>query len=335
MANDNRIDPKNRTETPTKRELDEDAINFLNDPMFKHNFGSRERSHITIDFLNSVLDGDGFGTITSIEFQNTVVEPDHADRKVIIVDIVCTTDRGEQIDIEVQVLPHHYFAERILTYWSKLFLREIHRGDSYKKVKRTLIITILAEKLLPNQNYHSRYFVYNPQEQHKLTDVFCLHFLEIKKVEVEKPISQMTPEEKWLAVFSRKLSMEQKKRIAQSREAIDEMMSEARAFLQDEDHYLSYLLAEEAERTYRTDMAASLEEGIEIGQKQGRVEERDENVIKMHRENISKTIISKISGYSIEKIEEIIAAEQHKNSKGADDAVPAATPPQDHGAYET
>ncbi|MBQ9273890.1 MAG: hypothetical protein IJ228_03685 [Succinivibrio sp.] len=123
----------------------------------------------------------------------------------------------------------------------------------------------------------------------------------------------------------------------------EEFLPDAADQAKDSARQLAQMLAEEAERTYRTDMATSREEGIEIGQKQG-IEigqekgielGKSDDILNMHKKKFSTQVISAITGYSAKKIEEIIAAEQRKNSKGANAAVPAATLPQDHGTDET
>ncbi|MBQ9273891.1 MAG: hypothetical protein IJ228_03690 [Succinivibrio sp.] len=103
---------------------------------------------------------------------------------------------------------------------------------------------------------------------------------------------------------------------------------------EDDARQLAQMLAEEAERTYRTDMQAcwqegfqegfqktfqqsflqSFQEGLEIGRKKGLEEYRKESILKMYEAQISKDDISEITGYDRARIEEIIRNSQLKDT---------------------
>ena len=192
---------------PTATSQGETAqTNYLNDRLFKHNFGAPERRAITIDFLNSVLQNDGYGTITELKYCNSELIPERDYQKLLIIDILCTTDRGEQIDIEVQVILHKDFDKRLMIYWSKLFIAEVKKSQSYDQCQRTIIVAILAENIMPHADYHSRIQAVDRRHDCVFSDVLDLHLLEVDKLILNKPVTQMSAAEKWLAVFSRKVN---------------------------------------------------------------------------------------------------------------------------------
>ena len=323
----------------------QEQTNYLNDRLFKHNFGTPERRAIAIDFLNSVLKEDGYGTITELDYRNSELIPERDYQKLLIIDILCTTDRGEQIDIEVQVILQDDFAKRIMAYWSKLYIAEVKKAQSYEQCRRTIIVSLLADNLMPHTDYHSRIQAVDRRHDQVFTDVFDLHILEIDKFIPDKPVTQMSAVEKWLAVFSRKVNQKVKDEIAKSEGAIAMMMQESELFLQDQDNYTAYLFAEEAERVRRSHERAwekrgieigekrgiemgekrgieigiemgekrGIEIGIEMGEKRGIEKNKDETVLKLHEMNMSRDFIAKACDYSLKKVNEIIADAQKKS----------------------
>ena len=298
--------------------------NYLNDRLFKHNFGTPERRAIAIDFLNSVLKEDSYGTITELDYRNSELIPERDYQKLLIIDILCTTDRGEQIDIEVQVILQDDFAKRVMAYWAKLYIAEVKKAQSYEQCRRTIIVSLLADNLMPHTDYHSRIQAVDRRHDQVFTDVFDLHILEIDKFIPDKPVTEMSTVEKWLAVFSRKVNKQVKDEIAKSEGAIAMMMQESELFLQDQDNYTAYLFAEEAERVRRSHERAwekrgieiGEKRGIEIGEKRGIEKTKDETVLKLHRMNISKDVIAKACDYSLKKVDEIIANAQKNAGSG-------------------
>ena len=66
-----------------------------------------------------------------------------ADDKLGIIDVRATINGKNPIDIEMQILDNHDIEKRILFYWSKLYLKQIDRGDDYNKLNRSISIIFL------------------------------------------------------------------------------------------------------------------------------------------------------------------------------------------------
>ena len=71
------------------------------------------------------------------------------------------------------------------------------------------------DSLLPCKEPFSQYGLYNPKNQHKLTDDLELDFLEIPKYK-NKPVKEMNRVERWLAYFANRLDDEGKEELAMS-----------------------------------------------------------------------------------------------------------------------
>ena len=124
-------------------------INLMNDVLFKFVFGSDERKHITIDFINSMLEREGNDEVKDIAFKNAELTPLTADVKLSRLDVYCTLNSGEQLDIEIQVVNHHNMGERSLYYWAQMYLRSLMRGEDYNKLAPAIGINLLNYEFLP------------------------------------------------------------------------------------------------------------------------------------------------------------------------------------------
>ena len=74
--------------------------NPMNDVLFKFIFGKEERKHITIDFINSMLDRDKEHEVVDITFKNVEIVPLAAEIKLTRLDVFCVLSTGERVDID-------------------------------------------------------------------------------------------------------------------------------------------------------------------------------------------------------------------------------------------
>ena len=108
-------------------------------------------------------------------------DPDFEHEKLSKLDILAQTNRGTQIDIEVQVLKHSYLSERFLYYWAGLYGSQLKEKEQYTQLKPTISIILLDFDYLPETAWHNIYHICNDLSKQRLTDHFAMHFIEIKK----------------------------------------------------------------------------------------------------------------------------------------------------------
>ena len=125
------------------------------DFVFKGLFGNEKRPELLISFLNAVLTPDE--PITSITFKDRVLDKQYKNDKLGSLDILATTNKGELINVEVQVADERNMIERSLFYWSRLFSGQLQSGNPYQKLERTICINLLDFNLLDTHEYHSCY----------------------------------------------------------------------------------------------------------------------------------------------------------------------------------
>jgi predicted transposase/invertase (TIGR01784 family) len=249
-----------------------DAHNYdpMNDVLFKFIFGKVERKDITIDFLNSVLEPSLGHTIRDIRFISTEMIPQSEEEKLSRLDVACELATGELIDVEVQVVNYNNMQRRTLYYWSGLYLSRLAKGQNYRCLRPVITINILAFKLLPQEEPHAMYGIYNPKTGDRLTGDCEIHFLEIPKF-INKPVKEMTKMERWMAYFSGKLDAKGKEELAMSEAAINSAYDATLAFFQTPEERLKYLNRQMAIMDY----SSGLESAEERGEKRG--EEKAEN----------------------------------------------------------
>ena len=118
------------------------AINLLNiksDYVFKRVFGHVGNEDVTKDFLKSLLKQE----ISNISLDNNpILEKDLFDDKIGILDIKAKINNDTNVDIEMQVVNKNNIEERILFYWSKLFISLLQPGCDYGLLQKTIVILI-------------------------------------------------------------------------------------------------------------------------------------------------------------------------------------------------
>ena len=115
--------------------IDNELMSLKNDFVFKLIFGDEKNKRVLIAFLSAVL-GLEMGEFLELEFLNTELLKEFKEDKKGILDVRVKTRTGTHIDIEIQVLPTEFMAERTVFYWSKMFTSQIKSGDTYEKLKK-------------------------------------------------------------------------------------------------------------------------------------------------------------------------------------------------------
>lgn len=235
-----------------------------NDLVFKFVFGRDERKNVTLAFINDMTGREGRDAFVDLDFRTSELVPDKLDDKLGRLDIFGILDNNTRIDVEMQVINHRNMEKRSLFYWAHMYLHfdALKKGQSYRQIKPTIAINILRFSFLPCKEPFSQYGLYNPKNQHKLTDDLELDFLEIPKYK-NKPVKEMNRVERWLAYFANRLDDEGKEELAMSNPEIAEAMEASDRFMMDDKAYHEYLKRESAIWDYNNDMAGSREEGEE------------------------------------------------------------------------
>ena len=101
-------------------------INPFTDVGFKIIFGEEFSKPSLLDFLNALFDGER--VITNLSFLDKEQKAMFDGDRSPIYDILCETDSGEKIIVEMQNREHPNFKERMLYYASEAIVRQGEKG---------------------------------------------------------------------------------------------------------------------------------------------------------------------------------------------------------------
>ncbi|MEG0671977.1 Rpn family recombination-promoting nuclease/putative transposase [Clostridium sp.] len=183
---------------------DNKLVNILVDFAFKKVFAgdSKESNHILIDFLNSILELKGKDKILEIVYLNPFNDREYENDKQSIMDIKVKTEKGELIDIEVQVNDVDDYKKRSLYYWSKLYGDTINKGKSYYELKKSIVINILDFNLITENNkFHNVFVIKERDDNFTFIEDLQIHYIELNKFENKKDIDTLSDLEEWLTFF--------------------------------------------------------------------------------------------------------------------------------------
>ena len=119
-------------------------IDLLSDYGFKFVFGSEPNKDLLIHFLNEIFVGHKH--IDDIQYYKTEFPGTGENEGVVIFDLLCTGNNGEQFLIEVQRASQEYFVQRSVSYVSRLISEQIPRGKRSEweyDIKEVYFIAIL------------------------------------------------------------------------------------------------------------------------------------------------------------------------------------------------
>ena len=108
------------------------------DIVFQSLFNAKNKE-ITKSFVEALLEEKIDSMIINNEKEITRDKPID---KLGILDLELDINNKEKVDVEVQLLKNDEFIRRLLFYWSRIYSKQIHRGDEYTKARKVVIIAI-------------------------------------------------------------------------------------------------------------------------------------------------------------------------------------------------
>lgn len=168
---------------------------------FKQLFGNEKNKHITVVFLNAILQKTGRNRIRDISFANTETGGEYADDKVSRLDLLVVTNADEWINVEIQFSNKYDMIERSIFYWSRTYLNPFEQGMPYEELRPVIAINILNFNLFDQTNhFHTSYHLYEDEEQFKLTNMMEFHFIEMAKLIKDWKDDKLNP---WNSILAR------------------------------------------------------------------------------------------------------------------------------------
>ena len=250
-----------------------------NDFVFKRIFGVAKNAPLLVDLLSSAtgLPPEEFSRLRLVDPH---LRKEDARDKLAVLDVRVETKSGMSIDIEIQVNNHPWLRERMVYYLSKMVTGQIHEGDNYDKIKKSVIILITDFSFIDDSpDCHNRYQLVNIKNGSVFSEALEINTLELPKMDNDRSLLGSGLRE-WLMFFRAKteeefmLAAQRNPRVGQAVAILKRLSADERTRMLAEEHekarrdQAAYLKG--ARMTGRAEgHAAGLQEGEERGLQKG------------------------------------------------------------------
>ena len=198
---------------------------------------------------------------------------------------------------------------RILFYGGRLVNSSLKSGEPYGNMKKSIVVSIIESKLFPKDiGCHSIFSVREQNTGHRLCDRLEFHFLELGKVDPNKPIEEMSQIER-LAVYLRYADDENYK------DSVQAICGSEEGIVMAENLYRTVTKEEreaawaECRMMYQHDQASMREDarkaGLAEGLAEGAAQKQREIAKNFKQAGIPIEVIAENTGLSCEEIEEL------------------------------
>lgn len=259
--------------------LDFKYADLLDDLAFKLVFGQESTKNVMIEFLNLVISDR---TIVDVEFADKEVHPNLRDKKTSIYDLLCLTDDGSRIIVELQKRKQDSYAERMLYYSMHQILKQVESGVASFDFCPIYVVSILNFTLDQNNSIADIKTVYRLLEGM----YFCLKNMPQLK---ERPLALKHGVFDTIFSISELLVMDE-----DTRDKIIENMTTERDLKNQFEYARKVAIAE--------GMAEGRAEGLELGRAEGMALAHVEVAKNMLAMGLDVDTISKATGLSVDQI---------------------------------
>ncbi len=264
------------------------------DYAFKQLFGNNKNKHITMIFLNAILNRQGEDSIQDITFINNEFSAEHRGDKESRLDILATTNKNERVNIEIQFNNRYDMVKRSLYYWAGIYREPLQKSMGYKELKPVILINIVNFHLFDEtEKFQTTYHLYEDEDRFQLTDVLEMHFLKMPKLITDWKKGKLNPRDSILARWLLLLGVVDKKNqkiyedifkeleeIAMSDENLQEAFKHWEKLSEDTNKWFEYearlkvvlddlAAVREAELRYEEALKKGLEDGLKKGHEKG------------------------------------------------------------------
>ena len=289
----------------------------LSDFGFKRIFASENNKDLLIDFLNACL-ADDVGTITDITFLPSEQLGERPEDKLVIFDIFCENQNGDRFIIEMQRTRQPFFADRIISYVSRVISREVEKGETDYAIPDVYSFNLLDYNA-PEFKGNDRFFhkVMLKDETNKIfSDRTTYFFVELCKfAAVKDKTLDNAPMRRWLELLTSIGGSTNRDYGAEEQGVFRKFIEECRITkltnMERKEYKKSVLEYKDVQGAIICAREDGVEEGFEQGMEKGRMEGLNEGkrqlVQNMLAEGIDLEIIERISGL---EQKEILAMQQ-------------------------
>ena len=201
------------------------------DIVFQVLFGEIGSEEITKEFLKAILKEN----ITKVDLsKNPILRRMTPNDKMGILDVIVKIDDKITCNIEMQLAKRDDIIPRLLYYWSRAYMRNIHKNDDYNKLDRTIVILIAGFDVegLEELSYYTKWqLIESENRKHILTDFMKVDIIELSKI-YKKDVNKNDKLLDWLYFIDNPESeevekiMEENKGIKEAKNKLEEISND-------------------------------------------------------------------------------------------------------------
>ena len=230
---------------------------------FKIIFTRPGHERILIHFLNCAIKSST--PIKKVTLLDREITPEQVGTKGGRIDVLAETERGEKIDVEVQVGREEFMVKRSLYYWSRNYTNKFKEGDPYEDLKRTVCINILNYNLFDDDEFWGVGKLYDTRRGKNMTEDLEIQFIELNKM---KHFDKKSPITFWMEFFKNPYS-EASQQLYELVPEIDEAKAVFDRAIADDETRKMILFREDAKRNYNSAIAGAVKKGEKLGMAKG------------------------------------------------------------------
>ena len=242
------------------------------DTIFKTIFGDQRNVNILARFLRAVFEQSPIKIeFSELKIADTNLIADNKDERNSAVDVLAITDKGEKIDIEIQINDHNDIQKRTVFYASRMTTNQVTKQvkleERYRNIKTVIVIAILDFKIRPDDDKYFHGNIIKDMIDNKIyTDVEQIYTLELPKIPANDDNKELWT---WLK-FLKSNTFDEAKKLKNKIPEVDEAMGIYENFISNE---ALKSIAETREIKYKLDRNEWYAEGKEEGETNAKIED--------------------------------------------------------------
>lgn len=118
-------------------------VNLMYDASFKAVYMDRANKGLLINLINQILPDEVEKVQDIIEYLDRELSSDISLGKSSRLDMICLTDTGDRVIVELQRKSYSTFMDRCLYYMSDVYRRQLEAGKDYQDLHSVYLISIL------------------------------------------------------------------------------------------------------------------------------------------------------------------------------------------------
>jgi predicted transposase/invertase (TIGR01784 family) len=272
----------------------------LNDYLFLKLMGEERDEEQCLAFLNAVLGSKGHKPVKLVKIlENRTFTAEVIGEKSSILDVRVETDRGEKINVEVQLKNLYNMEKRTLLYWGREFTKGISSAGKYKDLPKVITINIINFDRIKLDEFHTCFHIWeDDHREYLLTDVLEIHFINMVRWRrlknrdiVNKPL------DRWVTYLDKNTKEEVLEEVIKMDKAISKAQERFDFVIQDKEFLRNYEMRQMALSDWTS--------GINGAKEEGQMEKQIEIALNFKRMGLPVAQIAEGTGLDIETIESL------------------------------